>query len=88
MKKYLLAVALVTTLTPIPNVLAAGQRTLIKGGVCITHVYKNASSVFSCQHIGDVTISQIYEKGWKIVSSYSQQGPGYHTTTLIIEQQG
>lgn len=58
----------------------------IKGGRCIAHSYTNNNSIFSCQHIGDVTIAQIYEKGWRVVI-FDNNPKIYPTVTLIIEEQ-
>lgn len=87
MKKSLLSTVFLASLIISQSILAApkGQ---IRGGLCISHTFQNTSSVFTCDHIGQNTISQIYEKGWRIVSTYTQDHRGYHTTTLIIEQQG
>lgn len=44
-----------------------------KGGICTTNQSRitGAEHVWICEHLGRVTIRQIYEKGFRVVSAYS-----------------
>jgi len=86
MKKFLIPITLMANLIFAPD-LWATTRPLIKGGVCISDSFKGKFSLFACEHIGQVTINQIYEQGWKVVNTYSPSRGASHTTFLIIEQQ-
>jgi hypothetical protein len=68
------------------------QAEALKGGICVTHQSRitGAEHVWICEHLGRVTIRQIYEKGFRVVSAYSAD-PAEKTTQfqyLIIEEQG
>lgn len=86
MKKYLLFITFMASLTLTPHALAT-SKAIIKGGVCVSNNFNGGDSIFICDHIGQNTISQIYEKGWKVVT-YSQHMQFKNTVTLVIEQQG
>lgn len=73
---------------------ASGQR----GGTCISVSEKNgnypggASSLWNCEHIGlNLTVKQIYEKGFKVVAIFTPLYNGERiivtTYTMIIEEQ-
>ena len=65
------------------------QPTPLKGGTCsgFTNGQTISSSLqFNCQHIGNVTISQIYEKGFRVVTTYFY-GMGSAWAYLVIEEQ-
>ena len=64
----------------------------LKGGICTTNQSRvtGADHVWHCEHLGRVTIRQIYEKGFRVVSAYSSD-PAEKTSQfqyLIIEEQG
>jgi hypothetical protein len=68
------------------------QAEALKGGICVTHQSRitGAEHVWICEHLGRVTIRQIYEKGFRVVSAYSLD-PAEKTSQfqyLIIEEQG
>ena len=65
MKNMLIAAFIVAALTGMTNASAqaAGAK---RGGVCIGP-FHGADSVLQCEHIGKVTIKQIYEKGFRVV---------------------
>lgn len=78
---------------------------LKRGGMCTYSIQKSAAqrdadrtltyrhSMFNCDHLGEVTVAQIYEKGWRVVSAVRNtasttvvdvsQAPAF----LIIEEQ-
>lgn len=57
----------------------------LRGGVCIGP-FRGADSVLNCEHIGQVTIRQIYEKGFRVV--HMQDNPNTATyVRLVIEEQ-
>lgn len=61
---------------------AAGQ----KGGICVGMDDVDASSFFACEHLGKVTVKQIYENGFKVIAyHYNPRMPG--VVNLIIEEQ-
>lgn len=67
---------------------ASAQVALAKGGVCwaIAIPTLTSTTTFSCQHIGAVTVGQIYEKGYRVVSSMSHSSMN-GAVSLIIEEQ-
>ncbi|MBC7207240.1 MAG: hypothetical protein H5U27_12060 [Methyloversatilis sp.] len=67
------------------NVVAADGGAPLRGGVCIGP-FRGADSVLNCEHIGQVTIRQIYEKGFRVV--HMQDNPNTATyVRLVIEEQ-
>lgn len=58
----------------------------LKGGLCFTKAYNGQDSIFTCEHIGPVTIRQIYEKGWRVVHRMANNDI-YQFQSLIIEEQ-
>lgn len=60
----------------------------LRGGTCwgITSSTLSPTMTFNCQHLGKVTISEIYEKGFRVVSSLTHTSIG-GTISLIIEEQ-
>ncbi len=62
-----------------------------RGGMCFTNHsrMKDADVPWTCEHIGKVTIRQIYEKGFRVVGSYSTDLTEKPTQFpfLIIEEQ-
>lgn len=82
-----LAVAMLVAGTGIAD-MAQAQST--KGGICTTNQSRitGAEHVWICEHLGRVTIRQIYEKGFRVVSAYSSD-PAEKTAQyqyLIIEE--
>jgi hypothetical protein len=67
---------------------ASAQAVPAKGGVCwaIAFPVPSPTTVFTCQHIGAVTVGQIYEKGYRVVSSMSHSSMN-GAVSLIIEEQ-
>lgn len=63
-------------LTPLTH--AEGERHPLRGAQCWGGFPK-----FRCDYIGDVTIKEIYEKGWRVIATAEQQ----HVLYLIIEEQ-
>lgn len=43
------------------------RKELRKGGYCVSNNFDGANAVFKCEHLGQVTIREIYEKGWRVV---------------------
>lgn len=58
----------------------------VKGGYCVAMSFSGSDSVFSCEHIGKVTISQIYEKGWRVIF-FNQKSDFQRSYELLIEEQ-
>ena len=82
MRKALLAGLLAVVAA---NVVAADSGAPLRGGVCIGP-FRGADSVLNCEHIGQVTIRQIYEKGFRVV--HMQDNPNTATyVRLVIEEQ-
>ncbi|MFP5442255.1 MAG: hypothetical protein ACLGIY_01380 [Betaproteobacteria bacterium] len=81
MRKALLAGLLAVVAA---NVVAADGGAPLRGGVCIGP-FRGADSVLNCEHIGQVTIRQIYEKGFRVV--HMQDNPNTATyVRLVIEE--
>ena len=62
-----------------------------RGGMCFTNHsrMKDTEVPWNCEHIGKVTIRQIYERGFRVVGSYSTDLAEKPTQFpyLIIEEQ-
>ena len=82
MRKALLAglLAVVTA-----NVVAADGGASLRGGVCIGP-FRGADSVLSCEHIGQVTIRQIYEKGFRVVHMQDDKNAATYVRLVIEER--
>lgn len=70
------------------NVFAADAPQM-KGGTCWTTLSLKAvvgpDVVFACEHLGKVTVSQIYEKGFKVVAmTHNPAHPEF--VSLVIEE--
>ena len=84
MSKMLLLACTMAALSSMAN--ANEQATGTKrGGVCIGP-FRGADSVLLCEHIGKVTIKQIYEKGFRVVHMQDDKN-GATYVTLVIEEQ-
>lgn len=84
MKKMLLLafiVAAVSSMTNASAQAAGGKR----GGVCVGP-FRGADSVLLCEHIGKVTIKQIYEKGFRVVHMQDDKNTATYVTLVIEEQ--
>jgi hypothetical protein len=79
---------------------------LKRGGMCTYSVQKSANlrdsdrgnvtyrqALFLCDHLGEVTVAQIYERGWRVVSAVRNPATGSAVDVwqapafLIIEEQ-
>lgn len=84
MKKILYVAFILTAIVSMAN--ANAQATGLKrGGVCIGP-FRGADSVVNCEHIGKVTIKQIYEKGFRIVHMQDDKNTATYVTLVIEEQ--
>lgn len=91
--------------TQVPST-SANAGKLKRGGMCSYAVRKNVEqaaadpqqwiynrAVFTCDHLGDVTVAQVYEKGWRVVGVARHQSPqanvgiAFAPSLLIIEEQ-
>ena len=61
LKKYATAV-IMTAICSLSNAQAAPAGGPIKGGLCY-----GTPQALNCEHLGKVTIKEIYEKGWRVV---------------------
>lgn len=89
LKKYAAAV-IMTAICSLTNAQAAPTAGPIKGGTCWANLSMKAAlepaTVFACEHLGKVTLSQIYEKGFRVVAM--TQNPAHpEFISLIIEEQ-
>lgn len=84
MKKMLYVAFIVAALTGITNASAQAAGTK-RGGVCIGP-FRGADSVLQCEHIGKVTIKQIYEKGFRVVHMQDDKNTATYVTLVIEEQ--
>lgn len=74
---------------------AGPEATGAKGGTCggvgIFNGGKANDGAFECEHLGHVTIKEIYERGWRVVSSgflpEKAASPLRSYMYLIIEEQ-
>ena len=56
----------------------------LQGEMCVAFEAKKESP-FSCETLGEVTVKQIYEKGWRVVSLVHQSGN--YRWVMVIEKQ-
>lgn len=84
MKKMLYAAFIVAVLVGMTNASAqaAGAK---RGGVCIGP-FRGGDSVLQCEHIGKVTIKQIYEKGFRVVHMQDDKNTATYVMLVIEEQ--
>lgn len=84
-KRTMVAVILIAV-TGVSSAVDGKESRARKGGYCVCNGFTGANSVFKCEHLGEVTIREIYEKGWRIV--LKQDVPGVSAAMgLIIEEQ-
>lgn len=79
MRKNLAIAFIMTAICTISNAQAAPQNPPLKGGSCY-----GTPQALTCDYLGKVTVKEIYEKGWRVVS-YTKEGP--NTISLVIEEQ-
>ena len=77
LKKYAAAVFM-TAICSLSNAQAAPNQAPVKGGLCY-----GTPQALNCEHLGKVTVKEIYEKGWRVVA-YVKEGP--NTVTVVIEE--
>lgn len=84
MRKTLLLAFIVTALSSMANAnaQAAGGK---RGGICVGP-FRGADSVLLCEHIGRVTIKQIYEKGFRVVHMQDDKNTATYVMLVIEEQ--
>ena len=75
--------ALLTLLMMAMTGVASADNRPERGGVC-TGTLQNADSVLDCEYLGKVTIRQIYEKNFHVVSML--HGKGSSSTVVIIKE--
>ena len=84
MQKMLYVACIVAALTGMTNAIAQAAGAKL-GGVCIGP-FRGADSVLYCEHIGKVTIKQIYEKGFRVVHMQDDKNTATYVTLVIEEQ--
>ena len=57
----------------------------LRGGDCIGP-FRGAASVVHCEHIGKVTIRQVYEKGFRVVHMQDDKNTASYVVLVIEEQ--
>jgi hypothetical protein len=56
-----------------------------RGGICASE-FRGLNPVLTCEHIGKVTIKQIYEKGFRVVLMKNHNDTSIYVTMVIEEQ--
>ena len=84
MNKKLVARLVIATLVGITGAHAQSASTR-RGGVCIGP-FRGADSVLTCEHIGKVTVRQIYEKGFRVIHMQDDKNTATYVTLVIEEQ--
>lgn len=84
MKKMLLLAFTLAALASMTNANAQAAGTK-RGGVCIGP-FRGADAVLNCEHIGKVTIKQIYEKGFRVVHMQDDKNTATYVMLVIEEQ--
>ena len=82
MRKALLACLLAVAAV---KAFAADGGAPLRGGVCIGP-FRGADSVLNCEHIGQVTIRQIYEKGFRVVHMQDDKNAATYVRLVIEER--
>lgn len=78
MIKNICAAVVLASFSLAPIAHTEDEKVKLKGTYCYGDFKK-----FRCGYIGEVTINEIYEKGWRVVSTIQSQNIIY----LIIEKQ-
>ena len=65
--------------------LLPGSAQAKQGGVCYTKTF-HPQAKLNCEHIGRVTMSEIYAKGWRVVAVWTMDGSSFVTYVAIEEQ--
>lgn len=69
---------------PMPGASVGAVPSRVKlGGFC--RIYGPESEAWSCDHLGNVTIRQVYERGWRVVSLV-ESSRGLQSKMVIEEQ--
>jgi hypothetical protein len=84
MNKKISAALVLAALVGVTNASAqtAGAK---RGGVCIGP-FRGADSPLLCEHIGKVTVRQIYEKGFRVIHMQDDKNTAAYVTLIIEEQ--
>lgn len=53
---------------------------------CLHRPFRGGDSVLQCEHIGKVTIKQIYEKGFRVVHMQDDKNTATYVMLVIEEQ--
>lgn len=56
------------------------------GGLCFARAF-HPQAQLSCDHIGQVTMPEIYAKGWRVAAVWTFQVGGNVITYMAIEEQ-
>ena len=76
-----IGIVLITTALTYPHVANANdEKPKLRGTACTGSLYK-----LRCGYIGEVTVSEIYEKGWRVVAAV--QNGSDRSVSVIIEEQ-
>lgn len=88
MKKILIFTFIITSLSSVARADAESRQ---RGGVCFTNNprIRDAEIIWNCEHIGMVTVKQIYQKGFRVVGAFptSYSNTTIRTPYFIIEEQ-
>ncbi|CBW77313.1 unnamed protein product (plasmid) [Mycetohabitans rhizoxinica HKI 454] len=88
MKKMLVLAFMMAALS---SAVYAQKGSTQRGGMCFTNHLRieSADIVWKCEHIGQSTIKQIYEKGFRVVGAFSSDlsGKTGQFQYLVIEEQ-
>ncbi|TDK61980.1 hypothetical protein [Sapientia aquatica] len=77
-----IGIVLITTALAFPHVANANdEKPKLRGTVCDGTLFK-----LTCGYIGEVTVPEIYEKGWRIIAVV-QSGSGRSVSVIIEEQE-
>ena len=84
MKKILYVSLLVAALAGMSNA-SAKTSGVKRGGIC-NGDFIHYGPMLSCEHIGEVTIKQIYEKGFRVVLMNHYNNTSTYVRMIIEEQ--
>ena len=64
----------------------SGQAAAKQGGLCYSKAF-HPQAVLTCDHLGNVTMKDIYEKGWRVVAVWTLPTNLMPVTYVAIEEQ-
>lgn len=81
MKRWMAGVGVLVTV-----LLASAQANAKQGGLCYSKAF-HPQAQLTCDHIGEVSMSEIYAKGWRVTAVWTYSVGANVITYFAIEEQ-